>query len=63
MTDQVDGLLAGVRVVDATHMLAGPYCTWVLAALGAEVIKIERPGTGDFTAAWRPSTRARASIS
>lgn len=54
MTDQVDGLLAGVRVVDATHMLAGPYCTWVLAALGAEVIKIERPGTGDFTRGLAP---------
>ena len=54
MTDQADGLLAGVRVVDVTHMLAGPYCTWVLAALGAEVIKIERPGTGDFTRGLAP---------
>jgi CoA:oxalate CoA-transferase len=41
--------LAGVRVIDMTHMLAGPYCTWLLGALGAEVIKVELPGRGDFT--------------
>lgn len=40
--------LRGVGVVDFTHMLSGPYCTWVLAALGADVVKIERPGSGDF---------------
>ena len=52
--DEGGGLLAGVRVVDVTHMLAGPYCTWVLAALGAEVIKVERPGGGDFTRGLAP---------
>lgn len=49
-----EGLLAGVRVVDVTHMLAGPYCTWVLASMGAEVIKVERPGGGDFTRGLAP---------
>lgn len=41
--------LAGITVLDVTHMLSGPYCTWILGALGANVIKIERPGSGDFT--------------
>ncbi|HLB63136.1 MAG TPA: CoA transferase [Actinomycetota bacterium] len=46
--------LQGIRVVDFSRVLAGPLCTMILADLGADVVKVERPGSGDDTRAWGP---------
>lgn len=49
-----EGALAGLRVIDLSRVLAGPLCTQTLGDLGAEVIKVERPGEGDDTRNWGP---------
>src|SRR5256885_12037139 len=54
MTDPVNGALAGIRVLDLSRILAGPLCTMMLGDMGADVIKVEPPETGDDTRAWGP---------
>ncbi|MCW2606839.1 MAG: L-carnitine dehydratase/bile acid-inducible protein [Frankiales bacterium] len=53
-SDPRPGPLSQVRVLDLSRVLAGPYCCTVLADLGADVVKVERPGLGDDTRRWGP---------
>ena len=52
--------LAGIRVLDLTRVLAGPFCTMILSDLGAEVVKVEIPGSGDDSRAFGPFLRNRS---
>jgi crotonobetainyl-CoA:carnitine CoA-transferase CaiB-like acyl-CoA transferase len=54
MPHALDRPLADIRVLDASRVLAGPFCGQLLGDLGADVIKVERPGAGDETRAWGP---------
>uniref|UniRef100_A0A0B7BA07 Uncharacterized protein n=1 Tax=Arion vulgaris TaxID=1028688 RepID=A0A0B7BA07_9EUPU len=49
-----DAPLKGIKVLDLSRILAGPYCTMILGDMGADIIKVEKPGVGDDTRIWGP---------
>jgi len=55
-----EGLLHGLRVLDLTEHMGGPFCTMILADMGAEVLKLERPGKGDSVRAWGDGSERNA---
>lgn len=59
----MSGPLGGILVLDLSRVLAGPFCTMLLADLGARVIKVEAPGTGDMTRGWGPPWEPHSGLS
>ena len=57
----MDAPLAGLLVADLTQNIAGPYCTQILGDMGAQIVKVERPGRGDDARAWAPPYWGRES--
>src|ERR1041385_1232263 len=62
MTQSSTGPLSGITVIDLSRILAGPYCTFLMAEMGARVIKVEPPKGGDDASAYGPSINARADV-
>ncbi len=54
MSESMAGTLEGIRVIDLSRALAGPYCSMMLGDMGADVIKVEQPGSGDEARSWGP---------
>ena len=54
MVTEMSGALSHLRVLDLSRILAGPWATQMLGDLGADIIKVERPGRGDDTRSWGP---------